>query len=904
MARAVPLRGQRLVGWRRGPRLHGAVPVATRSRMGPLSGVRVVDLTDRLGRFGARLLADLGAEVVRVEGEEPETGRWPATDAGALLWLDGGKRVVGLGAPLATALEHDSEVAALIAAADIVLDGRPQPGVGTALRPELSVGPGTVVVRLTPFGASGPRRTWQGSDMVIAARGGMVATNGHADGQPLQPFGQQAYNASGIWACMAALLALRVRAATGLAPCIDLAAQAAVVASLEHATGLWRQSGLSPHRQGTLHWTRSFRVGPCSDGLVLHTLYGDWTSQVEWVCSEADEPLLREPRFEVPDVRAAEAEALFDVLDRFSAHQARDEFCDHAALLRLPCVPVRAPGELAADVQLRARGASEVTSAGRRFVLPPPPAELSATPLCSGLAPAACDPPRTLPEESETDGAQHRAVVQAARAGALDGEGGGARREEAAGDGRALPPPLAGLRVLDFTWVVAGPVTTRILADQGASVVKIERRGAPDFGDRRGGLSGNLNRGKQSLVLDMAHPEGREIARALAARSDVVIDNFSSRVMTQWGLDYPSLRALRPDVIALRMTGFGMTGPRRDEPSYGPTLQALAALPLLMRHPGEPPTGYGWSWSDTAAGLMGALLVLAALHHRDRRGEGQLIDLSQYANLVGLLGPTTPDLLAGRVPNPVGNDSQEGAAVPHGLFRCAPRGRPAEARAASGSRGMTGPDEPTGIPAGQIADDDRWLAIVVPDATAWRALAGQLADDGESWALDVELVEFATRVARRAVIDRNLAGWTRRHDAEELEARLQAAGVPAALVATGEDLCRDPTLRDAGFFARVPASADAPGVGAGDEEATGVAVHVERGRRAREVQGQAAAAETQTRGATALEFDGIPFHTTAGAGRIAAPGPLLGEHGSAILGSLLGFSTGRIADLRARGIVG
>ncbi len=857
--------------------------------MGPLCGVRVVDLTDRLGRFGARLLADLGAEVVRLEAAESE--HWPAPDTGAVLWLDGGKRVLRVKDSLETALEHDSAVAALLAGADVVMDGRPQVSAAGARLPEPRVGVDTVFVRLTPFGASGPRASWQGSDLVLAARGGMVATNGHAGGPPLQPFGQQAHNASGLWACIASLLALRVRAATGVAPRIDLSAQAAVVASLEHATGLWRQNGVSPRRQGTLHWTRSFRVGTCRDGLVLHTFYGDWTSQVEWVCSATDEPLLREPRFEVPDMRAAEAEALFDVLDRVSATQGRDELCEHAALLRLPCAPVREPSELAADEQIRARGASEVMLAGGRFVLPPPPAELSATPLRSGLAPVEADPGSGW-ALTETGGGrsirrENAAEVDPVWPSVESGKG------QQAGSGRNAAPPLAGVRVLDFTWVVAGPVATRILADQGASVVKIERRGAPDFGDRRGGLSGNLNRGKQSLVLDMAQPEGREIARALAALSDVVIDNFSSRVMAQWGLDDSSLRALRPDVIALRMTGFGMTGPRCDEPSYGPTLQALAALPLLMRHPGDPATGYGWSWSDTAAGLMGALLVLAALHHRDRTGAGQLIDLSQYANLVGLLGPATPDLLAGRVPDPVGNDSQEGPAVPHGLLRCAPRRRPdVTAAGAVPEAGVTprGHEERSDSAvavaalasedATGSADDDRWLALVVPDDAVWQALVRELVFDGEHWAPDPALADLAGRQARRAMIAAHLAAWARRFDAEDLEARLQGAGVPAALVATGEDLCRDTALRDFGFFARVPVPSAPP-----DGDASG-------------------AAATRTPGPAALEFDGIPFQTTAGAGRIAAPGPLLGEHGSAILGSLLGFSADRIADLRARGIVG
>ncbi len=173
-------------------------------------------------------------------------------------------------------------------------------------------------------------------------------------------------------------------------------------------------------------------------------------------------------------------------------------------------------------------------------------------------------------------------------------------------DGRTL----AGVRVLDFTWVVAGPVATRILADHGAEVIKIERRDSLDFGSRRGGLTGNLNRGKRSVVINMADPRGVSVARDLARRADVVIDNFSSRVMANWGLDYPRLRELRSDIIAISMSSFGHTGPQKDHVGYGPTLQALSGYTLQMRHPAREPAGWGFSYSDMAAGYHAAFAVL------------------------------------------------------------------------------------------------------------------------------------------------------------------------------------------------------------------------------------------------------------------------------------------------------
>ena len=162
--------------------------------------------------------------------------------------------------------------------------------------------------------------------------------------------------------------------------------------------------------------------------------------------------------------------------------------------------------------------------------------------------------------------------------------------------------PLEGIRVLDFTWVVAGPVATRILGDHGAQVVKIERKNPPPLGNRKVGLQCDLHRNKISLALNMAEPRGVEIARMLAAKSDLVMDNFSARVMRTWGMDYESLRAVKPDIICISMSGLGHTGPRSSYVSYGPTLQALSGYTTLMADNNGEPAGYGYSYADMCGG--------------------------------------------------------------------------------------------------------------------------------------------------------------------------------------------------------------------------------------------------------------------------------------------------------------
>ena len=331
---------------------------------------------------------------------------------------------------------------------------------------------------------------------------------------------------------------------------------------------------------------------------------------------------------------------------------------------------------------------------------------------------------------------------------------------------------LEGVRILDFTWVVAGPVATRILADQGAEIIKIERRDTLDLGTRRGGFSGNLHRGKQSTVVNMADPRGIDLAKRLAAVSDVVIDNFSARVMRNWGLDYAGLKRLKPDIIAVSMSGFGHTGPHKDYVSYGPTLQALSGYTLQMRHPGGEPAGWGYSYADMTGGYSGALAVLAALWHRKRTGQGQFVDLSQFEAISSLVGPGLLDLLnRDTASEPVGNRSQEAPAAPHGVYRC---------------RG-----------------EDRWCALAVFSDEEWRSLCRVMGNP--AWATQPRFASLASRLHHREDLDRHVQGWTGGHAPEEIMARLQSVGVAASVVANGEDLDRDPQLRSREYWARLPA---------------------------------------------------------------------------------------------------
>jgi benzylsuccinate CoA-transferase BbsF subunit len=332
--------------------------------------------------------------------------------------------------------------------------------------------------------------------------------------------------------------------------------------------------------------------------------------------------------------------------------------------------------------------------------------------------------------------------------------------------------PLAGVRVLDFTWVVAGPVATRILADHGAGVIKIERKLPSMIGDRKRGLQCDLHRDKLSVALNMGHPDGLALARKLAMKSDLVMDNFSARVMKAWGMDYESLSKIKPDIICISMSGLGHTGPRASYVSYGPTLQALGGYTQLMAEETGEPAGYGYSYADMAGGYTGALAALIALYHKRRTGQGQFVDLSQFEAVVSVVGPALLDIAVNEreQPPPLYN-SQEGPAAPHGVYRCAPLGD----------------------------DDDRWVAISARSQGEWERLVKAIG--APAWASEPKFQTLYLRMKNHAELDAHISKWTRERSAEDAMMILQRAKVAAGVVENGADICaRDRQLKERGFW--------------------------------------------------------------------------------------------------------
>ncbi|MFQ5667013.1 MAG: CaiB/BaiF CoA transferase family protein [Candidatus Binatia bacterium] len=745
---------------------------------GALEGVRVLDLAEAPGAYCGKLLADMGADVVKVEPPGGAVMRHIGPfhdgirdrDRSLFFWhYNTNKRSVTLDLDLPSDRERFLQ---LTTTADLLIETG-APGHLAALGLDYATlaarNPRLTLLSITPFGQTGPHCHYRGSDLIAQAVGGMVYVNGFPDGAPLQGLGLQAYHSASTYAAIAAMLALLARDRTGRGQFIDVSVQECVAACVEHASSFFHQNGTVAERQGSLHWTRYVRVGRCKDGYAMHCTLADWTSLIEWVKGDGKARDLTEPDWEDFGYRRDHCEHLFDVLDQWAQEYTVADLVDGAQLRRIPYAAVLPPESLLQNPQLVERDFFVPVAhedVGQTLRYPGAPYVFGTTPWRIRRR-----PPRVGEHNAEVFAELHKSNAKQT-AGSTTRAADMPRSFE--GTGR----PLEGVRIVDFTWVVAGPVATRILADHGAEVIKIERRDVLDLGSRRSGLTGNINRGKQSIVLNMSTPRGIALAKQLVAAADVVMDNFSARVMRHWGLDYPNLQRIKPNIIAISMSGFGHTGPHKDFVSYGPTLQALSGYTLLMRQPGCEPAGWGFSYSDMAAGSSGALAVLIALWHRRRTGEGQYIDLSQFENLVALLGPGLLDILVNHGTwQPSGNSSQEMPAAPHGVYRCT--------------------DQPS-----RSAVRERWCAIAVFGEDDWKRFCEALGTP--PWTREERFATTAARLANQSALDAQVTSWTADRTAEEVVARLRGAGVAAGVVADAEDLCRrDSHLQARQYWARV-----------------------------------------------------------------------------------------------------
>ncbi len=339
--------------------------------------------------------------------------------------------------------------------------------------------------------------------------------------------------------------------------------------------------------------------------------------------------------------------------------------------------------------------------------------------------------------------------------------------------------PLAGVKVLDLSWIVAGPTVGRALADYGATVIRVEsptrvdtaRAVGPFHGDEPGvehsGLYGNVNAGKWGLTLDLRAPEARQIFRRLAHWADIVCESFTAGVLARWELDYEHLRQEKPDLIMLSSTLLGQTGPYNAVSGFGSQGAGMAGVQYLVGWPDYPPAGPFGPYTDYPAPRFALAGLLAALDHRRRTGEGVFIDQAQAEGTLQLLAPALIDYQNGGPPlERRGNDDPQMS--PHGVYPCLP------------------------------ANDreESWIAVAVATDAQWRAMAGIIGANPS--------LAFDQRRARRTEIDAALTNWLSHLSAAAAETSLQGVGISAHRLSTTEDAANDPQLAHRDHFRRLP----------------------------------------------------------------------------------------------------
>jgi crotonobetainyl-CoA:carnitine CoA-transferase CaiB-like acyl-CoA transferase len=801
----------------------------------PLAGLRVLECGDTLAvAYAGRLLSDLGADVVKVEltaGDPlralgPFVGDIPNRDLSAsFAYFNAGKRSVVAGEPVA----GDERLHRLVARADVVLRSTRAGDdwvTDELLRDVETDRPELIVVDLSTFGRVGRAAPHPTNDLLALAGAGLLSVNTSSlsdpEAGPLRYRGELASIHAACGAVLSLLGALVERRRSGLGQRIDVSAQAAVASVLATALSRYGYTGGLPSRHGSRS-VAPWSFYSCADGMVLIQ------------CTKDDEfrrlvQLLGDPEWGSMEIfeTTAQRDAVADVLDIFLGEALAGytvaDFLAAALEHRVPAAPIHSAADILAWDHLAERDFLHPVALGdgRRSAQLPVPGRAW---RYGGAVPT---PRAGVPRLGETD------------ADSLwsDDRGRAPLAGTSGGDRGSAPRPLEGVRVIDLTWVWAGPFAAMQLAHLGAEVIRVETstrvdvtRGLPPYADdvvgiNRSGYFNQYNQGKKSVALNLRTERGMELLRQLVATADVVIDNMTAGALARMGLPYEEMRSLNPAIVAVAMTGFGETGPYRDHLAYGSLIDALSGTAIANGTVGGGPTDLVMSLPDPMAGVHTAIATVAAILRAQETGVGTRVECAMLeACLAAFPWPVLFGAAVGHDVPVIGNRDEERS--PHDVYRC---------------RG-----------------EDAWLAVAVETDAQFAALASvlgcpELADDPR-------FADLRSRRVHEEALDRILAGWAADQDAGAAARALQAAGVPAEPVAHVDEVYRSEALAARGFFTRLP--------------------HAEIGPRC---------------------LPGVPWVTSRSDMTPAGASPLLGEHTRDVLADVLGLAPGEIEELVQAGV--
>ncbi|MDH5236316.1 MAG: CoA transferase [Acidimicrobiia bacterium] len=720
----------------------------------PLTGFRVVDLADGKGELCGRLLADLGADVIRVEPPGGASSRMalPA-HGGASLWFafrNAGKRSVMLDLDVD---DDRSRLHDLLATADVLIDSAP-PGSrldqGLDPRSIADRHPHLVVLGMTDFGATGPYAGYVATDSTIHALAGMVFKAGVPEREPLLMPGTIAYDAASVTAAFAVLCALWQARSTHAGQVLDFSVTEAVAQlsdwSMPNAAvqiGL----GMVPNeiRQGS---GPVYAIFGCQGGYVRLVILSprQWQAMRAWL---GEPEYLQDPELDSFVARFGIADAVLNPLyeEHFST-MTMEEVSAEAQRRGIVCTPVLTPADVLANEHFASRDT---------FM------DVEVADGVQGRMPSGfweIDGQRQGPRGPVPTIGQHTAEVYA--------DLGPARP---APDREPEPGlPLQGLRAMDFGHGGVGVEAGRMLAEYGAEVIKIESRSYIDFiravaGSEMSPSFASSSRSKKSLGVNAKTEAGVELLRQMAAHSHIVIENNSTGTMDEMGLGFADLTEVNPEVVMVSSQLMGSRGDWAAWKGYGPNTQPTGGLVHLWDYEVDgPPAGSGSIFPDHLAGRLCAVGSLAALLGKERHGVTAHVEVAQIETVTGMLGDLLlQESLAPGSVGPTGNRRIQGA--PWGMYRC------------DGA--------------------ERWIAICVATDQQWAGLVDALGRP--EWALDPSLADATGRHARADLIDEHLGAFTATRDRYDVQRLLQDHGVPAGVMLTGGDQLEDPHLLARGY---------------------------------------------------------------------------------------------------------
>ena len=722
---------------------------------GVLGGIRVLDLSDAGGPLAGQILADLGADVVHVvPGAHHRAGRGTDADYHWRAYARG-KRLLELDLG-----SSGQKIAALLAGADVLLETLSNDAAARlGLEPARLAAqyPHLVHVSITPFGRAGPKADYAATDLTVTAAAGFLFASGAAGEAPLRISIPQAHAHAGADAAVATLIALRAAAATGRGQHIDVSAQHSfTLALLGHSLDAAVNQPRVERSSGSVMVgaIRLRSIYPARDGWVLVTpgILPPVAAFMRRLMSWAVEERLCEAalidwdwgsvamRMQQGAISAADWDTVDRAIAALLATRTKAQVMAEAVSRKLLLAPVMHVGELLDSPHLVARGYVQ-QHADRPHIGPFARFERSPLSLSN-------DTP-----EVRIDTLQHD---WPRRPGPTGG---------------AVAAPLAGLKVLDLFWVVAGPGATRMLADYGATVIHVESRNRLDMlrsvppyidaipGPERTPGFHSTQANKLNVSLDLGTAEGRAVLADLIRWADVYGESFSPGVVERMGFGYAAARALNPRIIMVGSSLMGQSGPWRDYAGFGNLAGAVCGFYQLASRPATPPAGCYGPYTDFMGVRYNALSILAALAHRDRTGEGQYIDMAQAEAALHFLAPAALKYLeSGIAPEARGN--RDPAMAPHGVY----------------------PTQGT----------DRWIAIAVGTDAQWQQLCRHA--DWPELAADTELATLGGRKQHEDRLDAAMARWTAGRDAQEIERALQQLGIPAHAVLDTHELLSDPQL--------------------------------------------------------------------------------------------------------------